>query len=177
MALHILYFCASMNSGFKYKYRQKAIQKAQLNTQRMVAFPQLQSVKLVGLVVNDQTSAEQVKKVFGSTINVHVLEFINRKREKGEMSSSVFLNDLNFWGLPSTKSIEHFTSTQFDLLINYTGGENDAIEYTCAMSVAQFKTSSQQFGKIYDLVISGSNSYQAFLNEIKRTLINLNIRA
>lgn len=92
------------------------------------------------------------------------------------MSSSVFLNDLNFWGLPTNKSIEHFTTTQFDLLINYTVGNNDAIEFTCAKSVSQFKTSPHQFGAIYDLVISGANSYQTFLNEIRRTLINLNTR-
>jgi hypothetical protein len=165
-----------MNSGIRYKFRQQTIRKVTGQNQREVVFPVFNAIKSVGVVAGEPFSTEWVSKLFGPRVNVHVLEFVGRKREKDEVNSVVYLNDLNFWGLPKATMVETFIATPYDLLLNFTDQNNDAIEFVCAKSVAKFKVSSKLNGKIYDLVITGTSRYPVFLEELKRTLINLNTK-
>jgi len=163
-----------MGNGFKNNFRRKAIKKAIHNNRRVVIFPDLASVKSIGIVISESFSTEFIAKAFGPRANVHVLEFVARKRQKDEVSSSVFLNDMDFWGLPAPAKISGFIERPFDLLINFSTENVDAIEYICAKSMAKFKIASKTDSNIYDLVIFGTTDRLSLIEEIKKTLKNFN---
>jgi hypothetical protein len=177
LASDILYFCEVMSKNFRNKFRRKAIQRAVHNNHRNVIFPELHGVRTVGLIVSDNQSEEQNLKKMIFDADIFWLRFVTDKREKDEISESIFINDLDFWGLPKSGKIETFIQKPFDLLINLSDETTDAIEFVCAKSVARFKVSSKSNGLIYDLVISGITDNYTLIEEIRKTLNNFNKRA
>ncbi|MCF8361107.1 MAG: hypothetical protein K9G70_00650 [Prolixibacteraceae bacterium] len=104
--------------------------------------------------------------------------FKNEKRIKGEKEVAVYSSDYDIWGLPKKKWINDFIKQRFSILIDFTNGDNRAVEYICALSNAEFLVGTNPKSKVFDLIIDQNfvNSGDLF-NEIENTLQNLNRKA
>lgn len=80
--------------------------------------------------------------------------------------------DINFWGLPSSSSIEPFVSHSYDLLIDAIGEENFFSKYLALRTTASLKvvyaTPSEDPSDVFDLIIRGDGRLELknFFNNI-----------
>lgn len=80
--------------------------------------------------------------------------------------------DINFWGLPSSDSIKHFSSQHFDLLIDTIGEENFFSQYIALRTPASLKivyaTPTEDPTEVFDLIIRGDGRVElkSFFNNI-----------
>lgn len=162
-------------NGLKYNLRKNRISETAGQCSRQVVFPNVSIIQRIGCIGNYSIDLSLITDSFLSGVQVNYLEFNVEKRPKGDESETIFLSDLNFWGVPPKKLIQKFTSIPFDILINFASDQQEVIDYICAKSVAKFKVSKQSSSTIYDLVIISKTLDDAhYLQEIKRTLNNFN---
>lgn len=80
--------------------------------------------------------------------------------------------DLNFWGLPSSSSIEDFISNNYDLLIDTIGEENFFSQYLALRTTASLKvvyaTPTEDPTEVFDLIIRGDGHVELkdFFNNV-----------
>ena len=158
-----------------FNIRKKIIERAINHTKRKVEFPNLKTIQSVGLVLEGELDDQiAVWNVQNSSVYVHQFRYIDQKRGADKQQNVIYRSDLNFWKLPPDKLVRPFIETQFDLLINLAGINNDTVTYICAASKAKFKVCYKPLGKIYDLVIDlAEEKKNELAKEIFNTLTNL----
>jgi hypothetical protein len=134
--------------------RKKIIERAINHTKRNVVFPDLDTLKSIGFVLDGETDEKEASWKFqNAQVNVQFIRFVDQKRGTDTRQNTIYRSDLNFWKLPPSRLVHPFIDTPFDILINLAGINNDAVTYICAASKANFKVCYKPLGKIYDLVI------------------------
>lgn len=158
------------NKGFKYKLAIRKINSVVLKNKREVNFPSLNSIKRVGIVGYSEIEKKDIQLSIDG--DIQVLMFSSEKRDKGDNSDGIFVNDLNFIGLPSKMRAHLFIETAFDVLICLENESSPAVEFVCGKSQAKFKVG--KFKSIaFDLVIDQKGmTNKAFIDEIKNTIRN-----
>lgn len=162
-------------SGFRYKIRENSLRKVVAQNNREVIFPKVLALKSIACIGEFPVNSALLKKFFEQATQLTVLEISSEKRPKGEVSSIIYMSDLNFWGLPPAKLFNEFVESRFDMLINFAPDSNQVIDYICAQSAAKFKVSKYALSTVYDLIVKvpGLNN-DIFLEELKKTLNNFN---
>ena len=162
-------------NGWRYKIRKNRILKAVRQNRRQPVFPKFSSIQRIGCIGSNPVNSAIIFSKFNAGVLTNYLQFSAGKRPKGDESEVIFLSDLNFLGIPPRKLIKDFVDIPFDILINFSKGQQEAIDYICASSVAKFKVGKLAYPAIYDLVINGEAMDDTeYLNEIIRTLNNFN---
>lgn len=162
-------------NGLRYNLRKNRILKAASQCSRQVVFPTTPSIQRIGCISDYSIELSLVRNNFSPGVQVNFIEFSAENRAKGNESETIFLSDLNFWGVPPGRLIQKFTAIPFDILINFASEQQEVVHYICASSVAKFKVSKQSSSTIYDLVINSKTMDDAhYLKEIIRTLNNFN---
>ena len=159
-----------------FNIRKKIIERAINHTKREVVFPNLNTIKSVGFVLDGETDEKVVIwHNEGKLANVGFIKFVNQKRGTDNSQNIIYRSDLNFWKLPPDRLVHPFIETHYDLLINLAGINNDSVTYICAASRAKFKVCYKPLGKIYDMVIElDENNKTELVKQLKRSLIKLN---
>jgi hypothetical protein len=159
----------------KQKMRNAIIESSLKSARRTIVFPVQDQIKTVGVITNQDNTAQYVKYIFGQAVLVDVLKFEIGKRPKENNDAVIYHSDRNWIGLPLKNRTEWFTSKCFDLLIDLNSEKNDTIEYICAKSAARFKVSINKNTPAYDLIIKQQNiDLKTFLNQIFETITRFN---
>jgi len=159
--------------GLKHQYRQKRILSFAERSERKIQFPVQNHIQTIGIVADFDFKSDFITQYFGSNVKMDVLLLNNEKRPKQDQNETIFLSDLDFWGIPPIKLIQPFVDKPFDILINFTSQQFDPVEYICARSKARFKISKYQYLTIYDLIINHPDiAINEYFKEIIKTLNN-----
>ena len=144
---------------------------------RQVAFPALHTIHSVGIIRDLDQDFDFYSQNWIRNSALTILDFNPKDEDRKQSENEIGLSDFSFWGLPKKQKIENFVSTPFDLLINFSYNDDDAIAYICAKSIAKFKVSTAPFDTIYDLVIDlKQQDGKSFINEIEKTVSNFNTK-
>lgn len=160
--------------GLKSMLRERAINDAIKSNRRNVLFPRLENVHSIGIIDDSKSTifTDDIKQ-FNSNVKVTYLYLRNEKRNDNQAQDIIFNSDLDFKGLPKKNSIAEFVNQHFDILINFSGIDNDAATYIYALSKASFKVSYVTNLKINDLIIDLQEDKRYMLvKELIRTLKN-----
>ena len=137
-----------------FNIRKNIIERAINHTKRNVVFPDLDTLKSIGFVLDgEMDEKEAVWKFQNAPVSVQFIRYVDQKRGTDTRQNIIYRSDLNFWKLPPTRLVHPFIDNTFDMLINLAGINNDTVTYICAASKANFKVCYKPLGKIYDLVI------------------------
>lgn len=160
-----------MFDGVKYKLYQRSLNRVLKRNNREIKFPIYTKVKSLGVISVHEIDVAKIFDVFGENVNVNTLIFFDEKREKNNTEAAIYSSDINFWNIPTSKFINDFINTPFDILLNITVADISAVEYVCAKSKAHFKVRNNTYSSFYDLIINSSLSYEIqFYKEVSETI-------
>ena len=161
--------------GFRNNVRKRIIQKSLKNNKRSIVFPSLDLIRTIGIVKEIDIGFDfSTKRLTGNSR----LVFLNLTRDKIDDKPDenlISLANLNFWGLPAKAIIESFVSEPFDLLINFIGFENNAVDLIFAKSKAKFKAGTTLSACNCDLIIDQQIfDGSLFIDELEKAFSNFN---
>lgn len=162
-----------MKRGLKYRLFQHFVAKSVKRNKREVIFPGLNEIRNILVLNNDEFDVGSIEDIIGGDVDCEVVRLIPEKRTKLITDHNVYLNDLNWVGIPSLKNSKAFIDKPYDLLINVTKDEIGALEYLGARSLSAFKVGRENRYSIYDLIINDQNlDTISFLKEVFKTIKN-----
>lgn len=164
-----------MMKGFQNTLFVRAVDRALKSNPRRVVFPIYDRLNSCCLLVEDMVFDRSTPEIntLKSFADVRLIRFSNQKRGVDIDYNTVYIDDLNWYGVPKKEKFRDLISHPFDVLINMSEGSVGAFEYLSAASQAKFKVGLRANTSIYDLVIELSGSQvnellPQFLETIKR---------